>query len=375
MSFLRLTFVYLISGAVPVGLAQDYTSPRGPLSEINSIQQLIQLVDDNRDLTTLEKVLHALPVPLRSSPVFIYRSESLQSASPEFPRVLLSDPSGNLVLAFNGESKQTGFDKLEALEFDEKKNRFNFYEMKFSSAGKLEVSKPNPSECLSCHRFSDPRPNWESYDQWPGVYGSNDDRLKSEEVEPFKNFLNLFELNPRYSALRIEPLKQVLGYSSHYGRLPNEPNISFTHRLSRNNFKRLARLIMESPDYEKFKYMIGGFLSSGEGERFSDIGYLPEKISSLTDYYSKENIREVEAIAISYANSVSNPATLTFRSLFEARGIDTSDWFMNFNGALTNSFVNGTPWEDQLLEALLEKDSELKSFLYEGSKTQLQEAK
>jgi hypothetical protein len=261
------------------------------------------------------------------------------------------------------------------MEFDETALKFKFYELEFDAKGKFNVLGPNPEKCLSCHRVSDPRPNWESYDQWPGVYGGNDDRLRNEEVEPFKDFLRHFETDPRYSSLKIEELKKVLGCTNFFGRLPNEPNISFTHRLSQNNFKRVARLIIESPNYNHFKFVIGGYLSGKAGIGFRAEGLLPSELSGITRYYSEQNILEAKLIAVSYANAYSYPGTLAFRSLFESRGIDTSDWFMNFKGGMTNTFVNGVPWEDQLLEVLLERDLELKLCLFDGSTFQLNEVK
>jgi hypothetical protein len=369
--FLLRVAVFLVSTSC---LSVDYSGKEGPLSEISTVQGIRTLVANHPEIQSIEALIGALPKPLLSSPVFVYQSQSLQGASLESPRVLLSDGSGNLVLAFNGDARQSGYDRLEAMEFNEQSARFTFYELSFSGKGNLEVSQANPERCLKCHREPDPRPNWESYDQWPGVYAGNDDRLIEHEVEPFKKLIQTYSSRPRYRYLQLDYLKPILQYTSFYGRLPEEPNISLTHRLSKNNFKRVARLITESQDYSKFKYALGAFLGNYSGiPNELPIDFFPENFRKIFSYYSQEEIEEAQSIANTYGQAVSYPHSLIFRSFFESRGMDTSDWFMNFKGGLGNTLVNGVPWQPQLLVALLDRDAELKSFLWEGSQTQFKE--
>lgn len=336
------------------------------LSPITSVAELIQ-GNPGKDVATF---VSGLPLPHLSSPTFVYRSQSLQRASYESPRALLSDAAGKLVLAFHGGPSET----IEAMEFDDSQARFRFYEITFSS-GKPLASAPNPAKCLHCHRGPDPRPNWESYDHWPGVYGSNDDRLAENEVAPFLTFLKGADERPRYGALKLDPLKKVLGYTSFFGRLPEEPNISFTHRLSQNNYRRVARLITESHDYAKYKYLIAAFLSGNDGPRFRSENFLPTGSPPLDNYFSAEQVGEAKALAGAITVNADVPTALAFRSLFESRGIDTSDWFMNFSGGLTTTFINGVSWEAQLLEALMDRDPSLQTFRYLGSTLQLDESR
>ena len=329
--------------------------------------------------------LKGLPESLRANPSLIYRSRSIQESSWQSPRVILADKTSNVVYAFNGDSAQKGYDRIEAMEFNPTAARFTFFEIKIDSVGVPVRSPDNPVQCMVCHRGPDPRPNWESYDHWVGVYGSNDDRLTDEEVGPFKEFLTSGLARPRYNALNMDSKKAVLLFSSHHGRLPDEPNISLTHILSEANFKRVARLIMETKDYERYKFLIVGFLNTPGVTRDQLLEFLPEGANgygghdAIFDYYSRAEIDEAKLIStLNYGaigDEYSTPPALLFRSIFESRGIDVSGWFMNFKAGLTNNFVNGTPWEEQLLLALLERDPTLKKFVYTGSDSQMDQGR
>lgn len=322
-----------------------------------AIQELIQSSPPSR---TVLEFLKALPLEFKNRPAFVYNSQSIQGASLEAPRTILTSANGRLVLAFNGDSRHIGFNKIEALEYSKKEAKFTFYEIDFAN-NRQEVSAPNPAKCLTCHRGPDPRPNWESYDHWPGVYASIDDRLAQSEVTPFLNFIRTASENPRYATLSLTAFLPVLNYTSFYGRLPSSPNITLTYELSRNNFERVARLISETPGYAVYKYLIAGSLGC-YGQAF-----VPAGQEAIFQYYSKDTVREAEGLKNSVGEDSAFPGTLAFRSLFESRGIDVSDWFMNFKGALTNTFINGRPWEEQLLGALLERDASLNSYRYPGT--------
>ncbi|MCX6123974.1 MAG: hypothetical protein NTV34_04390, partial [Proteobacteria bacterium] len=314
---------------------------------------------------TVEDFLKSLPPELKSRPVLLYKSQSLQTATYKAPRVLLSQPNGLLVLAFNGQDAREGSDKVESMEYDAAAAKFIFRELSFSSAG-IDVSKANPPQCMTCHRGSDPRPIWESYDRWPGAFGSSDDSLTSEEFEPFVEFLNSAATTPRYDKINLDHLLPVATKSNFLGRLPFEPNITFTHTLSRLNFKRIARLIAETPDYARFKYAVAGGLGC---DSVNDM--LPDAYQAASKYYTANSLAEARMLKNSFGDEYVFDDTLSFRSVFESRGIDTSDWFMNFKGGLTNTFLNGSPWAWQILNELLANDTALKFFLLSGSAAQL----
>jgi hypothetical protein len=333
----------------------------------------------------VEAFIGALPMPIRSNPVFVYRSRSLQGASLDSPRVILGDAKkydptygSDTVYAFNGDPTHAGFDRIEAMEFDPASARFKFFEISFDGPPGQERpvrSTDNPSQCMGCHRGPDPRPNWESYDFWTGMYGSTDDRLQAVELEPFKTFLTARSSRPRYKALGLDELKKILSYTNHGGRLPGEPNITMTYKLSRANLKRVARLITETPNYQAYKFVIAGLLNQAAAGHDLIADFVPGNLRGLADYYSPDDIAGAQEIPASTGAEYSIPPTLLFRSIFESRGIDVSSWFMNFKSGSTNTFLNGVAWQEELLFELQTRDPELAQYRYLGSDIQLDEVR
>ncbi len=333
-----------------------------------------------RDIDPVDAFIGTLPESIRANPVFVYRSGSLQGASFESPRVILGDakkydPSygSDTIYTFNGDPAHAGYERIEAMEFDAAAARFKFFELTFDGQGNPVRSMDNPPQCMGCHRGPDPRPNWESYDFWTGIYGSNDDRLQSAEIEPFKTFLTIASNRPRYQALILDERKNILGHSNHGGRLPGEPNITMTYKLSRANLKRVARLITETPDYQVYKFVIAGLLNNSSAGHNLIGDFVPDNLSGLGHYYSAGDIAGAQEIPASIGAEYSVPSTLLFRSIFESRGIDVSSWFMNFKSGSTNSFLNGVAWQEQLLIELQVRDPELAQYRYFGSDVQLDE--
>ena len=79
----------------------------------------------------------------------MYRSRSLQSASAEFPRVIvygendsLYDLKNRLIIAFSGKSGEPGYDKLEVIGFDDRSKEFRFSEVSFpAESGKADQNR------------------------------------------------------------------------------------------------------------------------------------------------------------------------------------------------------------------------------------------
>jgi len=109
----------------------------------------------------------------------VYSSRSLQasSISPDYPRVILFGENSNLTLAFTGNPALPSYNDLEAIEFDPQSSRFSLRMLHLPGSNpseRLQVAEANPARCVVCHR-PDPKSIWNSYDLWPGAYGSNDD--------------------------------------------------------------------------------------------------------------------------------------------------------------------------------------------------------
>src|SRR6185312_6495837 len=68
----------------------------------------------------------------------------------------------------------------EIIRFDDQAKMFRFSEIDFAEPAATRVHE-NPHICQTCHapnfRDIDPRPNWQMYFTWDGVYGMHDDQL------------------------------------------------------------------------------------------------------------------------------------------------------------------------------------------------------
>jgi len=147
---------------------------------VNLAQELAS--ESNSGQVSLEEFVDRLGMlfpALRHNHVLMHDSRSLQVASPEFPRVIAFDDEARFVMAFNGKPHVTrldehgGYHELEMMSFATDENGdsgFQFKRINFENG--VHIGETNEKLCLSCHRGPSPRPNWESYNQWPGRRGA-----------------------------------------------------------------------------------------------------------------------------------------------------------------------------------------------------------
>jgi hypothetical protein len=218
--------------------------------------QIKRVIDDCR-FTTIEEVLGALPQSRRSLFALVHDSRSRQGATPDFPRVILQgDP---VTLAYNGSPAENGFYDLELFEFSRERNQFEFHNIHLEPGKPPQFSQTNPAECLRCHR-QDPRPNWDTYQLWPGAFKADDDNLffkeevrVSAEQPLFKRFLKNKE-SPRYRGLSFE-------YYSGFGGTPNE---RLGVALSRMNAEKNVSFLLSSALLSAYRYaLLGAIECSG----------------------------------------------------------------------------------------------------------------
>ena len=328
-------------------------------AESFSFSSVAKLIKD-KHLKSIDELLPLLPRTLRSHFVLVYNSHSLQKASPLFPRVILYGEDAKLLLAFNGNPDRPGYSTLEAIEYDTGAKGFSFYEVHFPKPGEAqtEVSEPqkNLRSCTLCHHES-LRPNWESYNVWPGVYGSHvkEDVDLREEMSNFREFVKTGAKEGRYRFL--EEMDQKFQDGLRYN---HEPASEMTAQLAKWNWKRVAHIIRTSEHYKEFKYAIGGVLGRCE---FS--GFLPESIErGMTRTYSeveKETRAFLKKSAISTFESDDDNVTMFagLRYLFEGRGKEIASWSMTFQGAAYSMTTPDLFGYEGLLAALHEEDSDL----------------
>ncbi len=267
------------------------------LTQVAQAQTYEQLKDtiEKNDVKSIATLLPYLSKEYRAEFTLMMKSQSLQEASSDFPRVILSGQDGRLLLAFNGDASQKGFDKLEVIQFRDDSERFDFYEVRFpekdqngrplNNLTKAEFSARNPAKCLSCHT-SDPRPNWQHYARWPGAFLGNDDRTTDEGHLPeydayLPRLQNEFPRHDRYKYLE----NVVEGYK-YDGFRHGERNIHVTERIYRLNYLRVSRILKADPNYDAYKFLITGILGCGEKtyEAYLPAGF-PAFSQVIDDFY------------------------------------------------------------------------------------------
>ena len=161
-----------------------------------SFDELFDLIRDEKiaKISVLLERLATLYPEYLPRHALAYESFSLQEGSYLNPRAIVFGKTAKLVISFNGEPGQKGFSTLETMSFSNESG-YQFREIQFvgepqtqdsATAAKEEaefklsganVSFANAQKCLQCHGSENPRPIWQPYFLWPGMYGSDDDAL------------------------------------------------------------------------------------------------------------------------------------------------------------------------------------------------------
>jgi hypothetical protein len=276
----------------------------------------------------------------------VFRSHSIQYADPMNPRILLYGEDAKLVLAFTCATGDcvglpkgdggpvAGGNDLELVQWRDATKSFEYRSIAFPEAGDGDVvfSEANPTKCLGCHKATDPRPNFEPYDQWPGMYGGNDDGAQpgivtdGESRDTLDQFLATGTTRPRYQ--RLQELVEGYQYIYDYGgvhsvdaRTAKYHNIDLNEALYLLNDERIVDRIRKLPFYEDIKYALVVGLS---GAPFSD----PLRALGKDDL----------AALVDDCASGANEATRMIQ-LLHGLGVDSLPWFMSFRADVHSELV------------------------------------
>lgn len=322
----------------------------------------------NPTIETLLPALKKQDPDIFNNYILLYGSRSLQESSPENPRALLVSKQAELIISFNGHNNQKGFNDLEVMFFDKIENKFNFQEFSFRE-GKVKASSLNPAKCLACHQSPnrvgvDPRPNWEAYNVWPGVYGSvahhsdvtdsaNGPRYnaflagqkQNEEKWAKEFFEKILPVHDRYSLLvpfskSTYNNKDYYYFSGHlvnFSKAPNRTPTLLTQSLAVLNGRRLARMMQT--DYgsihESYKYAI---LAATKCFELA----LPEHVKQWhKNKLAEKNIPWHPSVDQKHVAKLEDAIDF----IFNAYGVDTADWTTDFNtnGQFAHSQKYGIP--------------------------------
>ncbi len=239
-------------------------------------------------VTDIDTAIGVLPESLRSHYALVFESQSLQEATADRPRTILYSPDGKLLITFNGgDANRRGNDTIEAIQFKDQTNRFEFHQLTFGDSDTLPTHLLNPKRCIGCHQ-KESRPNWEAYDFWPGVFGQLQNGVEPEGSPQDLGLKKLFRESPTLSRYRhLIGLEKSYSPAAHFKTrlgMPmydnSETNTILGVRLNSLNALRIAPEVMALPEYASYKYLISAALLGCENS-FGD----PEKNNYTLDKY------------------------------------------------------------------------------------------
>jgi len=348
-----------------------------------------------------------------SSFVVVHNTRSKQKSSFLYPRAILFDFSRNRVmLSFNGDKNLDGYGSLEVITYDESEEAFKFRDVIFTkeartadfekiTADEIEektdlhwISKVNPSVCMDCHSKNysfDPKPIWDSYYLWPGVYGGIDDELRDKskllaglsikkEFDYFKDFEEIIKekKHPRYKHL-ASTLKNRLGREAND---LDRPNLVLGRTVNELMGRRAARQIYDNEAARRYRYMPFAFYGCSKAYKIryaefstilfpnepkmlmpSDMEELGWKLGSQDSKYQKDKFNrfligietpetEIEKSWRTYNDYfgkenwcpvIGNECAVKFPPfmlyvLLRRFSMDLSDWYPIFDGTIPSSY-------------------------------------
>lgn len=305
---------------IDLGDSEDYMTFKG-------LQSFIA----NRDLNTIDDLIKALPKEYKENFTLVHSSQSLQGASYQNPRAVVFGPDASLVMTFNGDPSQKGYNNLEILHWDKTSKQLELREVTFDKDG---VSKPiyseaNPQKCMQCHSAS-PKPSgyvkpvMSDYAIWNGFYGSRDDsifvlpdnteqtnslsptevNIVKKETSEFLSFKQrvLSDPSSRYYDLLTSNDSSSPYYPYRYNgngdyvitKFDNAPNTRLTSLLYTRQTNQFAVRILTSKLYTYFKYSLAATLSCKENL----LPAIQDHLSQLISKSPKNNLDGSQVIPV-----------------------------------------------------------------------------
>jgi Divergent InlB B-repeat domain len=201
--------------ATPIPALTDFT-PTG-------IQTYL---DANPIVNTPARFVKALPAGYKLNWILMTRSESLQTGTAEFPRLLLPSLDAKSVFTIgmvtHGSYPGSDPNAIEYMQWDPAEKNFRFHEIilapippRGTVPARTRMVSVDDSKCSKCHSTNNVlnlssfpgttgippgtvkyknKPNWDAYDSWGGMMPLNRDRIYQGSVEAaaFRKIFNLW---------------------------------------------------------------------------------------------------------------------------------------------------------------------------------------
>ena len=231
----------------------------------------------SRGVNSVEALIAALPVDLRTHYALVFASRSLQGASFTNPRAILFGSDAQLVVTFNGDSAQRGYASVETMAFNHRDNTFELREILFRERAPPVISEANPARCLGCHGRP-AGPIWDAPPTWPGVYGERYlAGLSAIERRGIRSFLALQADHARYRSLVnarafAERETYVTSAQALYNNARTEPpNAQLSSLLTGQKIRSIMSTLSASPAFS--------------AHRFALLAATQESCGPLADFY------------------------------------------------------------------------------------------
>lgn len=321
------------------------------LKDLLTYEDLTSFIKGN-NIKSIDELLDKMPPNYSRNFTAMFKSNSLQSASWKNPRIIMTGPTASLTVAISTDPQDPHYNSLETMEFVEKENRFVLREIKFTSEG-VAYSEANPKRCLSCHG-ADPAPIWEAYADWPGaIRGDDDGKGTDEEEQKLKELLTVAaqkkgrfakipDVEKSYKLHLFDPggegaKKLDRSYTNH--------NAQMTVRLFRQNSKRIARIIRNGEEYDRYKFLVLGSF------------YSCERIMDSKVFYPKGFSPQLVAVNGLDLLEHLPPTKKTWKSW------TTTNFKSDIKDITGLSFNTGFGNQEEIIYNLVQEDKDLKSLI------------
>jgi hypothetical protein len=229
--------------------------------EISSFQQLKDLIE-HQEISSVDELLPHLSRSFRSNFMLVYRSRSRMQASPENPRVILSDANSRFVISFTGSEELVGGQKIEVMEQNPQTKLFEFAQINFDKNKGIHFEK-NPTSCLECHQTAiskskiydiNVHPLWDSYPDWPGIYGtsSRGTIFGSSSLKPESSITQQFE-KFRNNSFKRSRYRYLIGLKSISEHDLAKTNSRFGNEIAKLNFEKLGKVVTDNEKFSVYK--------------------------------------------------------------------------------------------------------------------------
>ncbi len=289
-----------------------------------------------------EFIKHADLKEYRKNAIIMTGSQSIQAASPQYPRVIMFSDDYKTLVSVESLPTLQNSQQVEVIQYNKENHGYEFYEAQLGQKYAIHNMTGN-DKCSSCHHGA---PIWEPYDFWPGsIPRASVCRTEAEKdyfvSDDFKNNTILNDLNLGCTTSNNLKLADGLRNSHH--------------------FDYVSRRIQRLKNYQKLKFAVmAAMMDCPNIENFNKglEGYNPDRISTVRreaeDSFKKMD-KDIYDLMVRDSLGVSADVAVGLAYLLFDQGIDFSGLFMSFESkyfisplqgqlyTLLKSFIEGDP--------------------------------